>query len=203
MVDKLRLGLTFDAERLKADAARFRPAEWVPHFNTPYYEGEWSGIALRSVNGEDGRLYPDPTARASFADTTALDRCPYVREVLASFRCDLEAVRLLKLRAGSSIREHRDYNLGYEDGEVRFHVPVKTNADVEFYLRQNRVVMNEGECWYLDFNLPHRVVNRSAEDRIHLVIDCVVNDWIRKLFAEHTAAETPAPVPRSGAPGAL
>jgi hypothetical protein len=182
MVDLLKLPLLFHPTRLKADLHALTSEDWVPHFNKPYYEGEWSGVALRSVNGEDGRLYPDPTARAKFADTPTLARCPYIQQVLATFECELEAVRLLNLRAGSSIREHKDYNLGYEDGEVRFHVPVLTNPEVEFYLSGQRVVMNEGECWYLNFNLPHRVVNHSATDRIHLVIDCVVNDWVRALF---------------------
>jgi hypothetical protein len=188
MVDLLKLPLSFDPQRLKRDLQALTPEDWVMHFNKPYYEGEWSGVALRSVDGEDGRLYPDPTARAKFADTPTLARCPSIQEVLATFQCELEAVRLLKLRAGSSIREHKDYNLGYEDGEVRFHVPVLTNPDVEFYLNQQRVVMHEGECWYLNLNLPHRVVNHSATDRIHLVIDCVVNDWLRALFETEAIA---------------
>lgn len=188
MLDVLQLPLSFDPARLQADLAMLAPEEWVRHFNKPYYEGEWSGVALRSVNGEDGRLYPDPTARAQYADTPTLARCPYFQEVLATFQCPLEAARLLMLRAGSSIREHKDYNLGYDDGEVRFHIPVVTDAAVEFYLNQQRVVMREGECWYLDFNLPHRVVNNSSVDRVHLVIDCVVNDWVRALFPADMAA---------------
>jgi hypothetical protein len=190
MVDMLKLPVSFDPTRLKADLQALTPDDWVLHFNKPYYEGEWSGVALRSVNGEDGRLYPDPAARAKYADTPTLSRCPYIQQVLSMFQCELEAVRLLKLRAGSDIREHRDYNLGYEDGEVRFHIPVLTNPEVEFYLNQQRVVMNEGECWYLNFNLPHRVVNHSATDRIHLVIDCVVNDWLRALFETEVVASS-------------
>ncbi len=188
MVDLLKLPLSFDPTQLKADLQALTPDNWVLHFNTPYYEGDWSGVALRSVNGEDGRLYPDPTARAKYADTPTLARCPYIQQVLSVFQCELEAVRLLVLRAGSNIREHRDYNLGYEDGEVRFHIPVLTNPEVEFYLNQQRVVMNEGECWYLNFNLPHRVINRGATDRIHLVIDCVVNDWVRTLLETEAVA---------------
>jgi Aspartyl/Asparaginyl beta-hydroxylase len=190
MLDTLKLPVSFDPARLKADLQALALDDWVLHFNKPYYEGEWSGVALRSVNGEDGRLYPDPTARAKYANTPTLARCSYIQQALATFECELEAVRLLKLRAGSSIREHKDYNLGYEDGEVRFHVPVLTNLDVEFYLNQQRVVMNEGECWYLNLNLPHRVVNHSAADRIHLVIDCVVNDWMRALFETEAVASS-------------
>ena len=42
--------------------------------------------------------------------------------------------------------------------------------------------MNEGEAWYLNFSLEHSVRNGGATDRIHLVIDCIVNDWIRSFF---------------------
>jgi hypothetical protein len=188
MIHALKFPFFFDPERLKADVAQFPADAWVPHFNKPYYEGEWSGIALRSVGGMDGRLYPDPTAQTAYADTPTLEHCSYVQEVLATFACPLEAVRFLKLRAGSHIREHRDYNLGYEDGEIRVHVPVVTNDAVAFYLNRERIMMNEGECWYVNTNLPHHVVNNSATDRIHLVIDCVVNDWVHNLFAAHAQA---------------
>ena len=42
--------------------------------------------------------------------------------------------------------------------------------------------MKEGECWYLDLSLPHWVENHGKTDRIHLVIDCLVNDWLRELI---------------------
>jgi aspartyl/asparaginyl beta-hydroxylase (cupin superfamily) len=104
--------------------------------------------------------------------------------VLAGFSCPLLAVRLLRLKVGSRIREHTDLNLGYEDGEIRVHVPIHTNPGVEFYLAGQRVILNEGECWYINTSLPHRVVNAGEADRIHLVIDCVVDDWVRDLFEE-------------------
>jgi hypothetical protein len=43
--------------------------------------------------------------------------------------------------------------------------------------------MAEGECWYLNVNQPHRVENRGSADRVHLVLDCVVDEWLRALFA--------------------
>lgn len=178
----LRLPFHFKPELLKADLAQIQPDDWVDHFNQSIYEGEWSGVALRSVGGRPMQLYPDPTATDDFADTELLLRCPYYQRVLSTFQCPLTSVRLLRLKAGSSIREHRDYRLGYEDGEVRLHIPVITNGDVAFFLQGERVWMAEGECWYLDVNLPHRVDNRSATDRIHLVIDCVVNEWLANFF---------------------
>jgi hypothetical protein len=183
MLTSLKLPFALDPQRLKADLAQIQPNEWGDHFNKSIYEGDWSGIALRSVGGAPMKLYPDPTATAIFADTAILARCPYYQTVLATLRCPLTAVRLLRLSAGSSIRQHRDYRLGYEDGEVRLHIPVVTNPDVVFFLAGQRVSMQEGECWYLNVNLPHRVDNQSTTARIHLVIDCVVNDWLAEFFS--------------------
>jgi len=184
MITSHKLPFTFDAQALKADLEKIKPEDWILHFNRSYFSGEWSGAALRSVGGVEGKLYPDPTAQGSYADTQLLARCENIRAALDSFECQMESVRLLKLSPGSEIREHKDYNLAIEDGEVRFHIPVFTNPLVEFRLDHKRIEMNEGECWYLNFNLPHSVANRGETDRIHLVVDCVMNDWLRSLLPD-------------------
>lgn len=180
--DALKLPFHFDAPRLQADLAAITTADFVPHFNTAYYQGEWSAVPLRSIGGRRDHIYPDPAVKDGFADTPFLSRCPYIQEVLASLRCPQQAVRLLRLKAGSVIKEHRDHELGFEDGEVRLHIPVATNPEVEFILNQKHVIMQEGECWYINVNQPHGVANRGATDRVHLVIDCVVNQWLRELL---------------------
>jgi Aspartyl/Asparaginyl beta-hydroxylase/Nif11 domain len=181
-MNSFKFPVSFDAERLKQDLNQIMPGEWSPHFNTGYYQGEWSGVALRSVGGTASQLYPDPAAQKPFADTPVLARCAYIRSVLAWFECAMESVRLLKLSAGSRIREHKDHKLSLEDGMIRIHVPIITDPRVEFFIDNDRLLMNEGECWYINFNLPHRVYNHSDIDRVHLVIDCVVNDWLRSMI---------------------
>lgn len=189
----LRLAPAFDAERLRADIAHLPDADWIPHFNAGYHDGGWSGFPLRAVAGSSNPLYPDP-AQHRYVDRPVLAQWPAVRAVLASFQCPLRAVRLLKLRAGSVIREHRDDGLGFEHGEVRLHVPIVTNPDMAFYLDGVRLPMAPGETWYVNVNLPHRVRNAGTTDRIHLVIDCTVNDWIAALFAAGRSF-VPAPAP--------
>jgi len=192
MLPSFRLSRTFDAARLQAELDAILSEEYVPHFNTQYYTGDWSAVPLRSVGGRARHIYPDPTAKTAFADTPLLGRCPYVGEVLRFFECPQQAVRFLRLRPGSAIRTHTDLALGFADGEVRMHIPVRTNPDVLFVLGDRRIVMGEGECWYNDFTLPHSVENRGASDRVHLVVDCVVNDWMRDLLvAESARAATP------------
>jgi len=44
--------------------------------------------------------------------------------------------------------------------------------------------LKEGECWYMNFNLPHYILNNSKTERIHLVIDARVNEWVKHLFAQ-------------------
>jgi hypothetical protein len=182
MPESARLALRFDAQRLQADLQRLATGTWTPHFNASFFEGEWSGIVLRASPSDRG-LYAGRAATAeSFDATEALEACPYFQEVLAAFRCPLKSVRLLRLASGSIIREHSDSDLGEELGDVRLHVPVVTNPKVEFYLAGKRVAMDAGECWYLDLSLPHRVQNRGASERVHLVIDCVLNDWLRHMI---------------------
>lgn len=189
MIGALKLPFAFDSARLHEDLARIAPDEWVPHFNTAYYEGEWSGVSLRSIGGKPCQLYPDPNASGAFAPTATLERCPYFQEVLGQFTCPMDSARLLKLRAGSSIREHRDFRLGYEDGEVRIHVPIVTDEAVFFVLNGERIPMLSGEAWYLNVNMPHRVENRSAIDRVHLVFDCLLDDWLDAFFPAEDRAE--------------
>ena len=205
----LKLPLTFDLEGLQSDLNQVLPDEWVRHFNDRYYEGEWSGVALRSAEGASGQLYSDPGKDELFSDTPVLSRCSSLQRALEALRCPVKSARLLKLGAGARIIEHRDYNLSLEDGEVRLHIAITTSPLVEFFLNGNRIVMNPGECWYINANLPHRVDNRSDTARVHLVIDCKVDDWLRSLVA--SAVEiTPAPdgsiadtEPRPSSPDAL
>lgn len=197
MLTRYKLPFGFDTELLKADLQFALSKDWAAHFNTNYYEGDWSGIALRSADGNPAQLYPDPS-KTTFVDTPVLAGCLYFQEVLATFKCPVESARLLRLSPGSTIVEHKDYNLSLEDGMVRIHIPICTNPRVEFFVDNERLVMEEGEAWYINFNLPHRVHNRSDKDRIHLVFDCVVNDWLSSLIPRggpvgHQAEPGPAP----------
>jgi hypothetical protein len=181
MIPVLKLPFSFDPKALQADLDRFAPADWTPHFNKGYYEGDWSGIALRASKDALVDLYPDPTA-AAYVDTEMLARCAYVPDVLGAFKCEMESARFLRLGPGDQILEHRDYKLSFEDGVARVHIPVKTSPDVEFYLDGQLVSMAEGEAWYLNFNLKHRVINNGPNERVHLVVDCIVNDWLTGFF---------------------
>lgn len=184
MMNYCRLPLNFDAAALQSELAAVEPQEWVEHYNKNDFEGDWRGVALRALGGQTGNLRAIPGAQILYEDTPLLKRSPVFAQVLSSFQCPIGTARLLTLAPGSVIREHSDSRLGTESGEVRLHVPIQTHPDVEFYLQNERVVMQAGECWYLDLSLPHRVDNHSPVERVHLVLDCAVNPWLYSLLSD-------------------
>ena len=44
--------------------------------------------------------------------------------------------------------------------------------------------MAGGKTYYIDANKPHSVVNESEKDRVHLVLDLKVNEWLMAIFLE-------------------
>lgn len=187
--DRLRLPFSFDPERLAADLQALNGVAWISHFVAQNYEGDWSVIPLRGKAGATHpvmMIYSDPSCR-EFADTPMLEACPYYRQVLASFAAPLQAVRLMRLAPGSVIKEHADNDLSFEGGTVRFHIPVMTNPYVEFHLNRQRVMLEAGSCWYLRLSDPHSVVNGGDADRVHMVVDATVNDWVEALLQKAAA----------------
>ena len=178
----LQVPFFFDSGLLQQEVDALSAMHWLPHYQVKHYEGEWSAIPLRSIAGNVDDIIISPTSNGDYRDTIFLDNSPYLKKVLRYFKCPLLAVRLLKLNAGSIIKEHRDAELNFERGEIRLHIPVCTHTNVEFYLDKERINLKAGECWYMNFNLPHFINNKSNINRVHLVIDALVNDWVKEIF---------------------
>lgn len=53
----------------------------------------------------------------------------------------------------------------------RYHFVLQSAPGVGFYCGDEEAYMAPGELWWFSNQLPHYVVNNSAEDRIHLVCD--------------------------------
>lgn len=178
--DRIRLPLDFDAEALAADLAAFGEQDWTRHFVRDNYEGAWAALPLRAAVGETHptRMIGVLPFEHEFADAPLLDRAPALRAALGRFQCPLKAARLMRLGAGARIREHVDPDLDAGAGRARLHVPLTTNPDVTFLLAGTRIEMAPGSTWYLRLTEPHAVSNDGADDRVHLVIDAVVDDWL-------------------------
>lgn len=182
LIRSIKFPFAFDPKRLKSDVEKVINKNWTDHYNTNDYNGKWTSIALMAVGGKSDTIYALNTGTEEVIYTEILDSCDYFKEILEGFLFEKTAVRLLQLSAGAEIKPHKDHCLGYEDGCFRLHIPIITNSKVEFILDGNRLIMNEGECWYIDANFTHSVANRGTEGRIHLVIDGIRNEWTDALF---------------------
>ena len=148
-----------------------------------YHDGGWKAVPLHAVEGRtDAAALRWAGWNARYDKTPILRACPYFEEIVDSFRCPKERVRLLRLEPGKNINTHSDRGDGWGMGKVRLHIPIVTHDDVYFYVDDERVIMRPGELWYCDFTHPHRVHNRGTTARVHLVLDLRVNDWLRDFF---------------------
>ncbi|AAF84841.1 aspartyl/asparaginyl beta-hydroxylase domain-containing protein [Xylella fastidiosa] len=127
----------------------------------------WSAICLFSSTAKDVDL---------------LDEAPTIRTVLADLGLSLRLVRLMCLQPGGEIRRHQDTFLSQRI--ARLHIPVITDERVHFYIDESRCDWKAGELWYGDFSRPHWGVNESDVERVHLVLDVMVDDALGKLFPE-------------------
>lgn len=176
-----KLHLAFDENKLLHDLNVCLKEEWNLHLNHYDYNGQWKVIALRSPTGSEidqGANSPS----GAYHYTPLFQKTPYFQEVVGQFKNELESVRLLNLKAGSQIRLHDDVSLSYASGSIRLHIPIQTNPGVDFKIGGEKVVMLPGECWYGNFEIPHEVRNDGSTDRIHLVMDMKVDEWIDELF---------------------
>lgn len=193
-IKRLKLPFEFDVSLMQADMQRIQDSTWVAHYNKADYDGDWTSLALCSKDGASSSIIADMNGESALKATEILDLCSYIPEVLEAFKFEKIAVRLMRLNTGAVIKPHRDNALSYEDGEFRLHVPIVTNPDVNFILDGERVVMNEGTCWYINANEEHSVSNNGITDRIHLVIDGKRNEWTDGIFFALAAESSFEPV---------
>nr|WP_281721641.1 aspartyl/asparaginyl beta-hydroxylase domain-containing protein [Nitrosomonas nitrosa] len=144
----------------------------------------------------------------SLQNTKLMKQFPEVQELLNRLvpgssknrNATFKRVRLMRLKPqGGELTRHTDLTdgtLGLDDGKtIRIHFPIITNPNViltSWDLRDQPIEKHflVGECWYLNIRLPHTIVNRGTEDRIHLVVDLIANERIRTMISgEQTPPE--------------
>ncbi|SFO50753.1 Aspartyl/Asparaginyl beta-hydroxylase [Chitinophaga sp. YR627] len=179
----IRFSSTYNHQQLCAELENILQQDWPLHFNTRDFNGEWRSISLRSASGNSQDILAHPDAQ--YQDTPVLAMMPYAKEIIDSWQCEKEAVRLLSLSPGSEIKPHKDPGCGYQDGVFRIHIPIMTNPEVYFMLEEEKLRLQPGECWYMDFSCTHAIVNKGYTARVHLIIDCIRNEWSDQLFAAH------------------
>ena len=189
VLDRIKLPLTFDVEKMKAEVQNMNLNSFI------YY----NVIMLRAPAFQVDPSIPMPEMSEDYADgswtdwlnTKDLNNCPYIKSIVEYFQehTTVNLVRILRLAAGNVVKEHTDPTLGLqiEKSMVRLTIPIIRNEEVEFYLNGTTIDMKPGECWYMRLTDPHKIINNSPEDRVNLTIDVIPNEWVKDLILSNDA----------------
>lgn len=133
---------------------------------------------------EDTDARPDePDARtkidaAPLAWTAAWRELPEVKAILWPLlhrvgAYELGRLMITKLRPGDSIGAHADTEGLYAQipDMSRYHIALQGLPGSLFHVERETVQMLSGEAWLFDNRSTHSVVNNSADDRVHLIVD--------------------------------
>lgn len=174
----IRLPIRFDADRLAEEVLSIPEASWIPH--PQGFPGN-SALLLCSVNGDPSNDdVPGP-----YRITPTLERCEYLRQVIAAFGSVVGRTRLMRIDGNGEANAHNDLNY-YWQRRLRVHVPIVTDPRVDFLCGEEKVHMAAGECWVFDTWKQHNVLNPADTRRIHLVVDTLGSpmlwDWVKRGF---------------------
>jgi len=178
---------------------------WIDHYSSYNKRQSWHAVALRSFGGDPAfiekpaemsrRYQQEHPERLSWeiADTPLLDSLPGARALLGSLGCGIERARLMRLTTGGELSRHADItdrSAGTRLGAIaRLHLPLITHESVRFTTwsiddQPTTLHMAPGSWWYLDVRKPHMAENPSGFDRIHLVVDCIVDQALAERIEQ-------------------
>jgi hypothetical protein len=96
---------------------------------------------------------------------------------------------MARLPPGARIDRHRDVDPSFAVSH-RIHIPLQTNEEVSFMVDKERLPTCAGRAFELNNLLPHEVVNRGKDHRIHFIFDY----WPRENAAPSRNSKEVEPV---------
>jgi hypothetical protein len=161
-----------ETKKLEALALKLVEQSTPTHNAGKYASALWSFIPLTHGNETKDIAIPDEV------------RSPEVQKILSFFKTPISLGVFYYLRPGGKLHPHRDLTGAKLNDRIRFHIPIRTNPNVFFHVAGERVIMKPGTLWALDTSYVHSVENAGDEVRVHIVIECDVNDWVRSILAK-------------------
>jgi hypothetical protein len=160
-------------------------------------KGQWDAISLRGYSDDIRNVLKSGIEPAELRDThlTQVSNLVSLIEILAHIPAKFERVRVMRLKAGTSISKHTDkVDKDIRSGKIiRIHIPIRTNHNVHFYLWKDKKPqhynLEQGKYYYTDVTKPHAVHNKAIFDRLHLVADCYSNDKLEALILQNEKFE--------------
>jgi Aspartyl/Asparaginyl beta-hydroxylase len=120
----------------------------------------------------------------SFSSEKAIQELSNIYSTLEN-HVDGRVVRceVINMNPNSRVRDHKDRSdLLYLSR--RFHIPLKTNPSCFFTVNNQTVNMLEGNLYEINNIKWHNVKNLSNENRVHLIVDVLPNEYTEKIRFE-------------------
>ena len=170
----LLLHSEFDVEAIRNGVERISAAKWLESGREKLFDVHKYTHSLQLVHFEDFK-HEQPVYRELYSELRNELR-PLLDYIATYYQDNGFVVRLLlaKLLAGGNIKRHTDAGYSLLNCH-RIHVPLITNGEVVFVIGGEEKIMRVGELWEINNGLEHAVINRSREDRIHLIVDWMPN----------------------------
>lgn len=161
----LLLALQHRPDLWDAENVRKTFSETSPH-------REVSDILLRFSEPTDGSIGDQLLCEF----TPAFYALPPVREIVFGLMNRVHGVMLgrvmiTRLAPGKRIYPHSDVLGIYANTYKRFHLALQSEPGNVFTAGDEQVYMRAGEIWDFNAHAEHAIVNNSADDRLHLIID--------------------------------
>jgi hypothetical protein len=150
----------------------------------PYSEYGSAGLKivtlLNSTGKQDNFDYHDCIMPLP---TPILDSLPAYRAFLAEGGLKIMGARLLRLEPGAFLHEHRDFVYLEPRPRYRLHLPLVTNSKAFICIPGKNIHFQRGFLWKLNpKDTPHSACNFGDRPRIHLLLDCYLNDALAALL---------------------
>ena len=143
--------------------------------------GDCESIILRfsPLSGKEGEKalqeHPETFDQHECVDQPVFKLLPEARGLIFNLMSFAQGERLgrviiNKINPGGRIYPHSD-SPAHAEYYDRFHIVLNSAPGVDFRCESEHAHMETGSCWWFNNKLEHEVINNSAEERIHLVID--------------------------------
>ena len=148
-----------------------------------YHTGGWKTLSLLNHTGKPTDTIIEDCEPV---ETSLLERMPETRALLRGLGFRYMWARLAKLEVNAFNFEHRDYQELRNERRLRLHIPVITNPFSSIVVEQTRIHLALGYIWKLNPIHRHGSGNFGKEPRIHIILDCYVDEALDALLSAET-----------------
>ena len=156
--------------------------EWTNVYSD-YHTGGWQTLSLLNRTSKPTDTIIEDCEPV---ETSLLKQMPETRALLRGLGFRYMWARLAKLEVSAFMHEHRDYQELRSVSRLRLHIPVITNPFSSIVIDRTRIHLALGYIWKLNPIHRHAAANFGKEPRVHIILDCYVDEALEALVSTET-----------------